>query len=80
MRFNTLRIDKKKCERLVKAIKAYRREKDDINNIYKNKPKKGWQNHGADALRYWAVSARSFNPESFKEPEKKLPSNPYDII
>ena len=80
MRFNTLRIDKTKCARFIKAAETYCREKDEMSDSYKSKPKKGWQNHPMDMLRYWAVSARTYNPESFKEPDTNDNFNKHDII
>ena len=45
----------KGVRRLMESLKAYVRERDDEGNDQKPKPKKGWQNHGADAFRYLSL-------------------------
>ena len=79
MRFNTLWIDKTKCKKLLEALLNYRREYDEKENYFKDKPHKDWTNHGADMMRYWASGARDYNPELHKAPEHKE-FNPFDII
>ena len=48
-------IDPERCERGLEAIKSYRREFDDGLKTWKQKPRHGWESHGADALRYMAT-------------------------
>lgn len=49
-------FDAKKCERGIKAIKNYHKEWNDKTKTYQNHPAHDWSSHGADALRYAAVS------------------------
>lgn len=51
-------FDEKKCDRGIKALKNYHKEWDDVNQVYKNKPKHDWSSHGSDAARYMAVGYR----------------------
>ncbi|TXG76604.1 hypothetical protein E6Q11_04355 [Candidatus Dojkabacteria bacterium] len=55
-RFPTLWIDETKCEKFLDAIKAYQKEWDEKNGMFKDKPKHDWASHTADMLRYWAVT------------------------
>lgn len=56
MRFNTLWIDKTKCTLLLKALRNYQKEFDEKRGIYKNAPLHNFASHGADMVRYWAVT------------------------
>jgi len=58
-RFNTLRIDKTKCSRLIECIGAYQKEWNDKMGEFKMKPLHDWSSHANDALRYWAVTDHS---------------------
>jgi hypothetical protein len=49
-------IDKDKCRSLIDAIENYRREYDDVRQMYTNKPIKSWASHYADTLRYLCLS------------------------
>jgi len=55
-RFNTLWIDQTKCARFIECIKNYQKEWDDKMGEFKQKPLHDWSSHGADMLRYWAVT------------------------
>lgn len=55
-RFNTLWIDKTKCERLIECIKNYQKEWNDKMGEFKNSPLHDWSSHAADMMRYWAVT------------------------
>jgi hypothetical protein len=55
-RLQTLYIDKIKGERLVKALKNYHKDYDEVNKVYRNNPKHDWSSHCADMVRYWAVT------------------------
>lgn len=50
--FNKFWIDETKCRSLINAIENYRREWDDVKQIYSNKPLHNWSSNGCDALRY----------------------------
>jgi len=56
MRFATLWIDKTKCAEFLKRIKRYHKEFDEKRGVFKDKPAHDENSHGADMLRYWAVS------------------------
>lgn len=61
----------KKCEKGIEALKMYRREKDDKNNSFKDKPLHDWTSHAADAFRYLASAwqAQLPKPVEDKRPE-----------
>jgi phage terminase large subunit len=48
-------IDETRCARGLEALKAYRREFDDRLKTWKQRPRHGWESHGADALRTYAT-------------------------
>lgn len=47
-------IDKKKCERGIKALNNYEKKWDAKNKIFSSKPLHNWASNGADAFRYVA--------------------------
>lgn len=49
-------FDKDKCFRGIQALKNYKKDWDEKNKVFRNHPKHDWSSHGADALRYFAVS------------------------
>lgn len=55
-KLQTLYIDKTKCQRVVKALKNYHKDYDEVNKVYRNNPKHDWSSHCADMIRYWAVT------------------------
>jgi len=48
-------FDDTKCERGIRALKSYRKEYDEDNKCYRNRPVHDWASHGADAWRTLAV-------------------------
>lgn len=48
-------FDADKCDRGIKALKNYRKDWDDKNQVFRDKPLHDWSSHGADAFRYLAV-------------------------
>jgi len=52
----TIWIDKEKCKRVIKALKDYHKDYDEVNKVYRNNPKHNWSSHCADMVRYWAVT------------------------
>lgn len=48
-------IDPQRCERGLEALKQYRREWDEKLKTWKQRPRHGWESHGADALRTFAM-------------------------
>ena len=47
-------FDTVKCADGIGALRAYRKELDEIRNVYKPRPVHDWASHGADAFRYMA--------------------------
>lgn len=63
-------FDKVKCKRGLNALRNYHKEFDEKNKTYKNHPAHTWASHGADAMRYFAVSHRKADPiikQDFKQ-------------
>lgn len=64
-------IDSDKCSIGVENLRAYRREWDEINQVFRDKPLHNYASDGADAFRYLClvavVDGRSFAAESDKE-------------
>lgn len=56
MRYATLWFDKDKCSELIKRLKRYHKEFDEKRGVWKNKPAHDENSHGADMMRYWAVT------------------------
>jgi hypothetical protein len=56
--FSQCWFDADKCHRGVNCLKNYRKEWDEQNKVFKNKPKHDWASHGADAFRRFAVGYR----------------------
>lgn len=52
-------FDQKKCEHLIDAMMAYRKEWDPKNRTYKERPHHDWASHACDAMRTGAVGRRS---------------------
>lgn len=51
-------FDAEKCSHGVEALRAYHREYDDINRVWKGRPAHDWSSHSADSFRYLAVGYR----------------------
>lgn len=62
IRFGTLWFDKEKCKELLKALRNYQKEFDEKRGTYKNHPYHNFASHGADMIRYWAVT-KIFGPD-----------------
>jgi hypothetical protein len=54
-------IDRTQCDKLIEALKTYRKEWDLDKQIYKPKPTHDWSSHWADAFRYLCTATR-FKP------------------
>lgn len=50
--FSKMYIDQEKCRSLIDALENYKKEYDDIKQMYKNKPLHSWAAHFADSIRY----------------------------
>ena len=58
-------FDEKKCDRLLKALKAYRKEYDAGKAVWRDKPRHDKNSHPADAFRTFGVAhtfEAAFNP------------------
>lgn len=51
-------FDAEKCAHGIEALRAYHREFDDNNRVWKGRPSHDWSSHSADAFRYLAVGHR----------------------
>jgi hypothetical protein len=62
-------IDQEKCRSLINALENYRKEWDDIKQIYTNKPCHNWSSNYADSARYMCQAIhkakRGMSPEDF---------------
>lgn len=56
MRLGTLHINEDNCGQLVNALKSYRKEWDEVRQTFKAHPFHDWTSHGADMIRYWAMT------------------------
>lgn len=70
-------IDEKRCQRLVTALKSYRKEWDEKLKVYRNKPRHDEWSHGADAFRYLAMGLRTRSPRKDKNRPRETESS-YD--
>lgn len=56
--FPKLKVDKVNCDLGVRAMREYRREYDEDNAVFKQKPLHNWASNPMDALRYLAINYR----------------------
>ncbi len=58
-----------RCERLIEALRQYRKEWDDERRCFKNQPLHDWTSNPADATRYyaWGAKDKRFNKEKFPD-------------
>lgn len=57
--FNRLWFDKTACDQGIQCLWNYRRDYDDRAGQFKPKPVHDWSSHGADAMRYLALSVEN---------------------
>ena len=69
-------MDRRKCERLIAALRNYHKEYDDKNQVFKARPVHNWASHGADSFMELAMSIR---PER-TEPLQMQATNVGDFI
>lgn len=50
-----VRIDQTRCAKLVRGLKNYRKEWDEVRGTFKNKPLHNWASHAADMVRTGAM-------------------------
>jgi len=65
--FPRIWIDEKKNQKLIKSLENYRREFDDRNNVYKNKPVHDAFSHFADSFRYMCIGAKNLSGGSMSK-------------
>ena len=51
-------FDAERCSHGIEALRAYHREYDDNNLVWKGRPAHDWSSHSADSFRYLAVGYR----------------------
>lgn len=65
-------FDEEKCQRGLEALETYRKEYDDINKCFKNKPFHDWSSNGADAFRTLAMGFKEAS--SLQKKVYRIPS------
>jgi len=70
-------IDEAKCDRLIEALKTYRKSYDEKTRVFANDNVRDWSAHAADAMRYLALATRpSFKKLSIKRDDLPRQTNP----
>lgn len=62
-------FDKTKCDQGIKHLKSYRKEWDDKNGVWKNRPRHDDASHGADAFR---TGASASNPTDYADFDREI--------
>ena len=62
-------FDENKCDRLIEALRQYRKDYDEKNKTFRDRPLHDWTSHPADAFRYLALGIR----DRVNKNLKKLP-------
>ena len=83
-KFSKVWIDREKCERGLKCLRAYHYEYDDKNKILKNKPEHDWSSHSSSAFIYALMAAaesvesqqvkvkfKTYTPTAFRKQNKQ---------
>ena len=83
-KFSRVWIDREKCERGLKCLRAYHYEYDDKNKILKNKPEHDWSSHSSSAFIYALMAAaesvesqqvkvkfKTYTPTAFRKQNKQ---------
>jgi hypothetical protein len=73
-RLPSLLIDENNCSRVIKSLKNYHKDYDEVNKVYRNNPKHDWSSHCADMMRYWAVTGEI---KPVERPQYKFKINNY---
>jgi hypothetical protein len=71
--FPKCRFDKENCKQGLNALENYQYEWDDIKKVFRREPKHDWSSNGADAFRYFAISAKEESPKI--DTTRRLPHN-----
>lgn len=68
--FHRCRFDKHECRTGLEMLREYRRDYDDVNRIFKEKPLHNFASHGSDAFQGFAMSWQSgFSNSSLNQPK-----------
>ena len=51
-------FDEKKCSHLIESLRQYRKDFDEKNKVFRDRPLHDWTSHPADAFRYMCVGIR----------------------
>lgn len=62
-------FDEKKCSHLIESLRQYRKDFDEKNKVFRDRPLHDWTSHPADAFRYMCVGLR----DQLDMNQKKLP-------
>lgn len=74
-------FNKKPCAKGIEALKSYRKQWDEKNKCYRDKPLHDWSSNTADALRTLAMGRRALNPNRPKpKPEELTAQSSYDMF
>lgn len=57
-------FDSEKCAQGIEALKQYRKDYDEKNRMFRDRPLHNWASHPADAFRYLALGVRAQNTAS----------------
>lgn len=66
--FSRCWFDNVKCERGINALKNYKKDWDEKNKVFRNKPKHDWASHGADAFRMFGLGFK----ENVQRPQRTV--------
>lgn len=79
--FSRLWIDENNCERFIDCVTNYKKEYDEKNKCFKDKPKHDWSSHGADVLRYTGLVEEKFinEYETYNENYYEEQNSDYDF-
>lgn len=64
-------FDREKCRDGLEALRAYRRQYDEVRKIFSDAPLHDWASNGADAFRYMSLVAKSKMPKPAAVEEKR---------
>ncbi len=62
-------FDRKRCFRLVEALKTYRSEWNDERQVFNKQPLHSWESHFADSVRYFAIMEKTGLQDVFTAPD-----------
>ena len=71
-------FDKENCKRGISALRSYRKDWDEENQVWRKKPVHDWASHGADAFRTGAVGFQIETKEAERVIHNEPKIDPYD--